>query len=143
MDNENIENKEAEEKYESLESENTQTQIRNAHVDKLQEHLNSLAIADRKKIFKRAVFVVFVLIIVKLCVGIACSGGTSYVSDKEKEAAAIAEDSLEQIANKILNYEFRKKRNRSPEVEEALNALVEQDRAEAEKRDSLLKSKTK
>lgn len=139
MNNEKVENKAAEQS-ESFESEK---EIRSAHLDKIQDKMNNMDLEKRKSIFKRAVLIVFIFIVVKLCIGIACSRIKTADVGKETDKAAIVEDSLEQIANKILDYEFKPKRKRSQEVEDALNALVDEDRAEAAKRDSFNKLNSK
>lgn len=142
MKEEEIEDKENVQQTADPEEENSE--IRNERVDRLQEKMNGMDIEKRKKLFVRAVAIVFVFIVVKFCLGIACSRTSSpQEKGKQTEKAVTAEDSLEQIANKILDYEFKPKRKRSPEVEDALNALVEEDRAEAAKRDSINRLKGK
>lgn len=142
MKEEEIEDKENVQQTADPEEENSE--IRNERVDRLQEKMNGMDIEKRKKLFVRAVAIVLVFIVVKFCLGIACSRTSSpQEMGKQTEKAVTAEDSLEQIANKILDYEFKPKRKRSPEVEDALNALVEEDRAEAAKRDSINRLKGK
>lgn len=130
MNNEEVENKSAEQS-ESFESEK---EIRSAHLDKIQEKMNNMDLEKRKSIFKRAVLIVFIFIVVKLCIGIACSRNKTADVVKETDNTVIVEDSLEQIANKILDYEFMPKdRKKDPEIEKVLDEIVKEDREEAER----------
>lgn len=145
MDNkEDLEGKETEVNTEG--SENTEKEentFKSERVDNLQEKMNEMDVEKRKKIFKRVVIGVVVFIVLKLCVGIGCSRMKISQNEEQQVKDSIAkEDSLEKIANQILDYEFQPRgHKKDTSVDKVLDELVEEDRAQSAKDSAIAKSK--
>ncbi|MBQ4033928.1 MAG: hypothetical protein II623_00545 [Paludibacteraceae bacterium] len=133
-----------EEKYTQAQETKSKS-YKNEHVDRLQKKMNEMDVNQRKKVFVSVVTAIFILIIVKLCIGIVSSQSYETTEIASKDSVKLY-DSLEVVANKLLDYEFKPESKKSPALEKMLDDLVEEDRNEAKdkaKADSILESKKK